>query len=208
MLADAVPQLRLRDKDKLPGLVRTFHEIDYILTPDIGKAAEAEALEAEQILHSPHESKLNGNIARGAEEISYPRSAESLVEEFEVKGVGEIAVVHKEVNTEKEILVDANQTVILNLKAERRQYGVLPEIKAAGNLHVTAAGSLVHTFGVLSVEVIINEKEGVTPIVIVEAFKGGGEMTTVSPEIIEGLKIGLGLRSLREGQHSNCCSKE
>ncbi len=42
---------------------------------------------------------------------------------------------------------------------------------------------------------MVNKEECVAPFVPIEALKGGGEVTAVLTEIVEGLKVGLSLRS-------------
>ena len=116
MLADVVPELRLGDEDSLAALGEVLHKVDDILSPDIGEAAETEAGNAEDVLHSPNECELQRNVAAGA-------GAEGLVEELEVESVAEVGVVNEPVESEEEVLVDTYQAVVLNLQAERSEGG-------------------------------------------------------------------------------------
>ena len=52
------------------------------------------------------------------------------------------------------------------------------------------------TFAVRPVVVVINEEEGVAPLVSVESLEGGGEMFTT--QVVERLEVGLGICSLSE----------
>jgi len=203
-LANVVPDLRFGDEDELAvcallvtgvvGQEEALVEVEDIFSPDIGKTAEAEAVYAEDVLHSPYEGELKGKAALGT-------VAEGLVEEFEVEGVGEIIAVQEVIDTEEEVLVYSHKAVILYLKAQGSKCGVAPEIEAAGNLHVAAAGSLVHTVIVLGVVIVVDEEEGVAPGVSVETLESGGEVTPVLTEVIEGLEVGLCKGSL---SHCKC----
>ena len=152
MLADVVPELRLGDEDSLAALGEVLHKVDDIFSPDIGEAAETEAGNAEDVLHSPNEGELQRNVAAGA-------GAEGLVEELKVEGVAEVGVVNEPVESEEEVLVDTYQAVVLNLQAQRSEGAVLPEVETACDFHITAAGSLVHALGILGIVVIVDEEE-------------------------------------------------
>ena len=106
------------------------------------------------------------------------------------------------VDTEEEVLVYSHEAVVFHLKAQGCKCGVSPEIEAAGNFHVASAGSLVYTVAVFLIVIVIDEEEGVAPIVTVESFQSCGEM--VSSKIVEGLKVGLCTGYL--GQGECCCS--
>ena len=197
-LTHVVPQLGLGDEDHFAGLRAAFHEVHDILTPHIGKAAEAEAFHTEEILQAPHEGELHGNIAGS-------HAVEGLEEKLEVEGILEILAVQEVVKTHEEIGVfEVDTAIVLHMQAEGCHRGVLPEIEAAGNLHVGAAGAyflVIH----LVIEVVVNEEEGVSPIVIVETFEGSCNMSTIFTKIVENLEIGLGLGHLAKSKrcHSN-----
>jgi hypothetical protein len=94
--------------------------------------------------------------------------------------------------------------IVLHMQAEGCHRGVLPEIEATGDLHVGAAGR--NDFAIYPiVEIVIDEEEGVSPIVIVETFEGSCNMSTIFTKIVENLEIGLGLGHLAKSKrcHSN-----
>ena len=193
MTAEVVPQLGLGEEDELvlfePGDI--LSEIDDILTPEITEAAETKAFNTEDILHSPDEGELQRNITGCT-------LAEGLEQKLEIECVVEVSAVKEIVKTEEEVLAgEAYSAVVLHLEAERSGLGVLPEIEAPGDLHVTAACKVLAASpgAVVAIEIVIDEEEGVAPIVIVESFESGGEMTPVLSEIVECLEVGLSLEA-------------
>ena len=201
VLAYIVPELGLGDEHELVRRTCSLHEVNDILTPDIGEAAEAKALNAEKILHSPNEGELGRYVTGCA-------GAEGLVKELEIEGVTEVAAVQEVIQAEEEVLVYPHEAVVLYLEAERSESAVLPEVQAACNLHVASARRLVYALGVLVVVIIINEEEGVAPLVSIETLEGGGEVSTILSEIVESLEVGLCLCSLSEGKHCNSSGEE
>ena len=115
VLPDVVPDLRFADEDE-PGRLRgSLHEIHDIFTPDIGEAAEAEALDAEQVLQAPYRGELGGDVAGRA-------AAECLVQELQVEGVAEIIAVQEPIDAEEEILArESDAAVVKNRLNEVRQ---------------------------------------------------------------------------------------
>ena len=103
------------------------------------------------------------------------------------------------VSAEEEGVVDGvvvvGSAVVLHMEAERGKLRVLPEIEAARDLKISTTRSIDLILGILRVVVIVHEEEGVTPFVPVETLKSGGHVTAVLTEIVEGLKVGLGLCS-------------
>ena len=90
---------------------------------------------------------------------------------------------------------------------QRSEGAVLPEVETACDFHITAAGSLVHALGILGIVVIVDEEEGVAPVVIVETLEGCGEMVPVPSEIVEGLEVGLCFCANGECAYSDCCNE-
>lgn len=203
VLADVVPELRLGDEDEL-ALLEIGNQaflagyqlcpVDDILAPDIGEAAEGQAGDSEEVFQTPYHRKLDGKFALGA-------LAEGLVENLEVEGILEVGAVHEVIYAEQEILVpEINTAVVFYMKAQGSEGRIMPEIQTTGDFHVAAAGEIFRSGLIPAVEIIINEEEGVTPLVIVESLESGREMVTVLPEIVESLEIGLGFCSLSESE--------
>ncbi len=187
-----VPKLRLGNSN----------ELAYVggLTPYIGKAAEGKSLKTEEVLAAPNYSELYGKLALDA-------LVEGLIEDLKVKCVLEICGVKEVIQTEKEVLVaKAYATIVLYLKAERSKCRIVPEVEATCNLHVAAAyGVVLFAIDASTIEVVIDEEEGVTPAVIVETLKRSSNVLAV--KIIECLEVGLGLNGKSKGQSckSYCC---
>ena len=82
------------------------------------------------------------------------------------------------------------------MEAEGADGTLFPEVEAAGNLGVVAGGE-----GKVGGMVDVGEEEGGAPVVGVEAYEGGGEMTTV--EVVHlldvGLSTGIGCQSEQHG---------
>ena len=177
-------------------------EHDIILPPYIGEAGEAESRHSEKVLKTPYGGKLHGQLGVHADEL--------LVEDLEVEGIVEVGRMHEVVDAEEECAVDTeaeSQTaVVLVLEAEGAQGAVLPEVQAAGDLEVRTAGRDDLSAGVLVVVVVVDEEEGVAPIVSVKTLEGRGEV--LATEVVEGLEVGLGLRSLSEEQRSKSGGNE
>ena len=95
--------------------------------------------------------------------------------------------------------------VVLDVGAQTAQFGVLPEIQAAGNFHVGSVRREEFSVNPV-VEVVVHKEEGVSPIVVVETFHGGGYVLTVFTEVVEHLDVGLGLGH-SEGSKSNAQGK-
>ena len=164
MLADVVPDLRLGKEYKLSLFVQSFHKVHDILTPDIGESAETKALDTEQVLHAPHESELHGKLARGA-------IVESFIQQLEIECVAEILAVKEVIQAKEEVLVaKSNTAIVFYMEAERRKGCPLPEIQATGNFHVTSTDTLVDFLFILGIEIIVDEEESISPIVIVESL--------------------------------------
>ena len=106
---------------------------------------------------------------------------------------------HEVIDTGEEGVVDAiavvHAAVVLDLEAERSEGAVLPEVQATGDLEVGAARREDLAVRVFT-EIVVDEEEGVSPIVVVETLEGCGYVLAVRPEIIEDLEIGLCLCSL------------
>jgi len=62
MTADIVPELGFGNEDEILLLQIRFHEVDDLLTPDIGETAETEAFDTQEVLHAPDERELQRNI--------------------------------------------------------------------------------------------------------------------------------------------------
>ena len=105
------------------------------------------------------------------------------VQSFEIKRVPEIGAVEEVVYTGKECVVDGISViyaaVILYMKTERRDDRVLPEIEASCHLHVGAAWCFDIAFVITGIEIMVNEEEGVSPRVVVEAFECRGDMLAI-----------------------------
>ena len=54
---------------------------------------------------------------------------------------------------------------------------------------------------------MIYKEEGISPIVIVETFHGGGDVFTILSEIVENLNVGLGLGQLAKAKGCDSYSK-
>ena len=123
-----------------------------------------------------------------------------LSKNLEVKGILEILAMDEIVKTAKEGIIDIiaviGAAIVLHLKTQWRENAVLSEIEAAGDLHVSSAWSDFLALCILAVEVIVNEEEGVSPIVIVETLESSGHMIAAFAEIVKNLEVGLALRSL------------
>ena len=97
--------------------------------------------------------------------------------------------------------------VVLHMKAERSEFAVLPEIQAACNLEISSAWCFVAIL-LFCLVVIVNEEECVTPFVPIEAFKGSGNLFTVTTEVVKDLEVGLRFRHLRERHQCYNSSKK
>lgn len=204
VLAHIIPELRLGDEDELALFRLLVHRVGIpelgILAPDIGESAESQAVNAEEVLHSPYECELERGVAAGV-------AAEGLVHEGELEGVGVVRVVQEVVRAEQEVLAaEAHAAIVLDMCAEVLEDRVLPEIETACDLEIAAADADELAVGVFGVVVVVNEEEGVSPVVSVVALKGGGDMTAT--EVPESLKVGLRLGSLSEERCGNSCRNE
>jgi hypothetical protein len=175
-----------------------------VLPPEIGKAAETESLEPEEVLHSPDKGELHGDLLGGILDI--------LVKDLEIERITEILAVKEIVKTCQESILDViavvDTAVVLGLEAESAEFGVLPEIEATGDFHVSSAGRFHLSVSVLSIEIMVDEEEGVSPIVSIESLEGSGYMMTVAAEIIEDLEVGLGGHNLPETEGQNGSRKD
>ena len=172
-----------------------------VFPPEIGKAAETQTLQAEQILHAPHKGKLHGNLLIGPENL--------LVQHLEVEGIAEVLGMHEIIKTCEHGMVDeivlVHAAIVLHLQAETVEHGhVLPEIQATGHLHVSTGDGLGTLIG-LVVEVVVHEEEGISPIVIVETFEGGSNVLTA--QVVKHLEVGLGLGQLAKAKGCDSYSK-
>ena len=177
-----------------------------ILAPYIHESGEAETAQAEEVLAAPDRGELHGNLGRHSHEI--------LVQELEVQRILKITAVQEPVDAGEEravhgegahhIAEGAETAVVLHLEAERCETGVTPEVQAARNLEVSVArrDNLV---SILVVVVIVDEEEGVTPLVGMETFKGRGEV--LATKIVESLEVGLSACCLGQRQCSYRCDE-
>ncbi len=190
MVADAEPELGLGEDD---GLVT--------LPPYIHEAGEAEPRHAEEVLAAPDSGELHGELGVHLDEL--------LVQDLEVQCIVEVAGMQEIVDTEEECAVDAETqsqaAVVLIVEAEGGYGAVLPEIKATGDFEVASAGGDDRAVE-LVVVVVVDEEEGVAPVVLVETLEGRGEV--LATEVVESLEVGLGLRSLSEEQRSKSGGNE
>lgn len=168
-----------------------------VFPPEIGKTIEGEALQAEEILAGPNTGQLHGHFA-----VAFP---DVLVEHLEVEGVFKRLVVQEIIHTHQPGVVDwilaRDATVVFHLKAQRRQFGVLPKIQATGNFQIGAARRKVGTLNVLVViEIGVYKEIGVTPFVALEHFERQGGKLAVGTEIVEHLHVHLRLGSERAAE--------
>lgn len=203
--AHLIPQLGLSEEGGVGSLTNIPGNI---LPPEIGKAREGKARNTKEVVKTPNSGELQRHIAVAATNI--------FVHDFERQTLAEIVVGDEILNTiqpgvvdgittptQRFRIIDAATAVPLNMEADIvdevvAHAGVLaPEIDATGNLRIEIGRSDV--VGVIN----IGEEESGTPIVALEHFKSGGEMTTV--EVIHFLDVGLSLGSDNSKQHS--CNK-
>ena len=98
-------------------------------------------------------------------------------------------------------------TVVFYLEAESiKDRHILPEIEATGNLKVSAGRSYILLVSIKTFIIIVNEEEGVAPVITVETFQGSSSVSTILGEIVEHLEIGLRLGNLAKCKscYSNC----
>jgi hypothetical protein len=207
MAAYVIPELRLGEKYGMgclgsddSGVVGKEH---MVLPPEIRKTGETQPLGAEEILQAPDESELKRNLLGG---VGY-----ALVERLDIEGIPEVLAVQEVIQSGQEGVVDlitpVNASVILHLQAEGSDGAVAPEIQATGNLQIGAAGSIYLVVVVSGVEVVVEEEEGIAPIVVVEALESRRYVLTVRPEIVLYLKVCLRLHRCREGGNESCDKK-
>lgn len=171
-----VPELRLGNEYKLAVLEEivacgVFGEGYHILSPNISEAAETKTLYTKEVLHAPYEGELQRQAACGS-------LAEGFVEDLEIEGVAETAVVQEIVYTEEEILArETDAAIVLNLCAEGSDSSILPEIQAPGNLKVTSACKSLGIRSVGSIVIVVDKEESVAPSVDMKAFEGCSEMS-------------------------------
>ena len=172
------------------------------LPPEIGEAAEPEALQTEEILHSPDCGELERHLGMRAASFNRLVIMDIFVQYLDVQCIPEILAVDEPVEAEKAGVIDSislvNSSVVFHMEAERRKLGVLPEIEAAGNLEVSSPRGYFLIVHLLTV-IIIDEEESVAPFVTVEALEGGGDMLPVFSEVVENLKVSLRLGRKSEG---------
>ena len=102
------------------------------------------------------------------------------------------------VDTEEEVLVtESYATVVVVVGAEGSESGILPEVDAAGDFEVASADACELLVGIFGGEVIVDEEEGVAPLVSIVTLEGCGEM--ISSKVIECLEVGLSI-----GGHAEC----
>lgn len=101
-----------------------------------------------------------------------------------------------------DVIVLINTAIVLYLQAQTAELGILPEVQATRNFHVSTGGGLYTVIG-LVVEVVIYKEEGISPIVIVETLDSSSDVLTVTAEIVKQLNVGLGLGQLTEAKHCN-----
>ena len=183
------------------------HEV-VVLTPEIHEAGEAETAQAEQVLAAPDRGELHRDLARQAHEL--------LVQELQVQRVVEVSAVQEPVHAKEEgavyresaishagdavqVAPGAEAAVVFDLEAQRREGRVAPEVQAAGDLEVRVVRG-DYPVPVLVVVVVVDEEEGVAPVVLVETFQRGGEMFTA--EVVKGLEVGLRMDGYAQCQ---CC---
>ena len=124
--AYAIPELRLGNEHEFVFFycfgfreIR-LREIHDILSPDIGKTAEAKPLDSEKVLHAPDKGELDRNIAGGS-------VVESLVEKFEIECIAEVRIVKEIIHAKEEILAsETHASIIFDMGAERRENRILP----------------------------------------------------------------------------------
>ena len=100
VLSDIVPELGFRDEDKRTifpsGDTKLVNTNNYAVAfkPEIGKTAETETGYAEEVLHTPYESELEGyQTHAGIATHIIAKIVNVLTQKFEVKRVLEVAAV-------------------------------------------------------------------------------------------------------------------
>lgn len=159
-----------------------------VLPPEICEAAESESFDIEKILHAPNSGELHRHLAVRSASVGSLVIDDILAENLEVQCILEIFAVDEPVETSEEGVVDVicaiYSAVVLHMKAERSEFAVLPEIQAACNLEISSAWCFVAIL-LFCLVVIVNEEECVTPFVPIEAFKGSGNLFTITAEVVK-----------------------
>lgn len=183
MASDIVPELGFGDEHAVRGQGQYFAvavaEQGVVFPPEVCEAGERQSAEAEQVPHRPCCGELQRDAApEGSVSVGYV-----FIQQLEVECVAEVLAVDEPVYSGKEgvvygiSLVDAS--VIFDVEAQWCQRRVLPEVQAACNLEIGAAGRNDLPGRVPGVEVVVDEEEGVAPAVAVESFERGGDVLAV-----------------------------
>lgn len=210
MASHVIPKLRLGQEDELGilgfrpipvafGLIFDVRADSVVLPPEISESAEAQPIESKEILEPPNKGELERKVAPllGTVEILALRVIDGFVKSLYVESVLIVRAMDEIIQAEKEGVVDSvaivGSAIIFHVETERRQTAAFPEIETAGDFEIRAVRGADLAVRVLGSVVIVNEEEGVPPLVAVEAFESGGNVLAVTAEIIENLEVSLGL---------------
>ena len=126
VLADVVPNLRFAEDDQLgvvPFQVVVNTPVD-VLAPHIEEAAEGKTFHTKEVLHTPHEGELDGDVAYFVERTLEGRfiveiflAADAFVHQFEGEGVGVFFVVEEILDTEEPGIAGELAAIPFNVEA-------------------------------------------------------------------------------------------